>query len=68
MGSNSDTVGKQGRHQNHYADYEYGSAQHLLVHFHYLQLTELVQILAVSATFAVSAFINSGHSESGIIS
>jgi hypothetical protein len=63
MVSNSDTVGKQGHHQSHYADYEYGSAQRLLVHFHYLQLTELVQILAVSTIFMVSAFTKSGHSD-----
>ncbi len=43
MASDPDVVGEQGCHQNHYADYEYGSAQRLLVHFNYLQLTEVVR-------------------------
>ena len=41
--------------RNHYADYEYGSAQRLLVHFYYLQLTMVVQILTVTVTLAMSA-------------
>ena len=52
MVSDPDAVGEQGCHQNHYADYEYDSAQSLTVHFYYLQFTEVVHILAVTVTFA----------------